>query len=117
MEALLTVNGVAFPDPVGYKVDVEPLGEWARNANGDLVGDLVAYKVKLNLSWGVLDGTKFSLLLNSNVPFFATVRYWEPRTNGFETKQFYASPQSGEIALRDSHGILWKNVAFNLVER
>lgn len=117
MEALITVNGVEYPDPDSYKPSIEPLGEWERNANGDLVGDLIAYKIKLTLSWGMLDGEKFQMLLNSQDPFFATVRYWDPRVNGYDTREFYASPQSGELALRTESKTFWKGVAFNLVER
>ena len=117
MEALITVNGVAYPDPDSYKPSIEPLGEWERNANGDLVGDLIAYKAKLTMTWGVLDGEKFMLLLNAKNPFFVTVRYFDPRVNGYSTGEFYASPKSGELALRTPTQTFWKGVAFNLVER
>lgn len=117
MDALITVNGLAFPDPVEYKPDVEPLGSWERNANGNLVGDLVAYKAKLNLKWGILDGTQFSLLLSAVAPFFITVRYFDPRVNGYTTGEFYASSRSGTMVYRDETTTKWKDVAFNLIER
>lgn len=118
MEPLITVNGIAFPAPISYKPDIEPLGSWERNANGQLVGDLIAFKTKLNLSWGLLDGAQYSLLLAAVHPFFVTVKYLDPRTNSYTTGEFYASPRSGTLALRDESGTnWWKDVAFNLIER
>lgn len=117
--ALITVNGVDFPDPDMYKPDLEPLGQWERNANGDLVGDLVAYKRKLNLTWGMLPGNLYQTLLSAVRPFFVTVRFYDPSAGGFATGTFYASPRSGELALiDDSDGTYWwRGVAFNLIER
>lgn len=118
MEALITVNGIPYPDPVSYKPDLEPLGTWERNANGLLVGDLIGYKVKLNLGWGMLSGELYSTLLAAVNPFFVAVRYLDPRTNGYSVGEFYASPRSGTLALRDEAGVnWWKDVAFNLIER
>lgn len=117
MEALITVNGLPYPDPDSYKPSIEALGEWERNANGKLVGDLIAYKAKLNLSWGMLDGEKFQTLIQAQKPFFVTVRYFDPRVNGYSTGEFYASAQSGEMALRTPTETWWKGVAFNLIER
>ena len=117
MEALITINGVAYPDPDSYKPSIEPLGEWERNANGVLVGDLIAYKTKLTLSWGMLSGQQFQRLLNAQKPFFVTVKYFDPRENGYTTGEFYASPQSGELAMRTKTETWWKGVAFNLIER
>ena len=117
MEALIMINGVEYPDPISYKPSIEPLGEWERNANGTLVGDLIAYKMKLQLSWGMLEGEKFQALLQAQNPFFVTVTYWDPRVNGYNTGEFYASPQSGELALRTGTKTFWKGVAFNLIER
>jgi hypothetical protein len=118
MDALITVNGQAYPDPVDYKPDTEPLGVWERNANGDLVGDLVAYKTKLNLNWGMLTGQQLQTLLGAVAPFFVAVQYLDPRTNGFSTGEFYASARSATLALRDDSGVnWWKDVSFNLIER
>lgn len=118
MDPLITVNGLAYPDPITYKPSMEPLGQWERNANGILVGDLVAYKIKLNITWGVLNGSQYQTLLAAVHPFFVTVQYLDPRTNGYSTGEFYASPRSGSLALRDEAGInWWQDVAFNLIER
>lgn len=116
--ALITINGVEYPDPVTYKPGIEPLGVWARNADGYLVGDLVAFKTKLELSWGILRGDQYSTLLNGVLPFFVDVTYWDPRVNDFATSEFYASPRTGLLALVDDSGVYWwKDVSFNLVER
>lgn len=117
MEALITINGVPYPDPDSYKPGIEPLGEWERNANGVLVGDLIGYKMKLTLTWGMLDGEKFQQLLAAQNPFFVTVRYFDPRVNGYSEGEFYASPRSGDMALRTPTQTWWKGVAFNLIER
>lgn len=117
-EPVLQVNGVVFTGLTAYKVDVEPLGNWERNANGILVGDLIAYKAKLNLSFGVLQGQHYQMLLGAMHPFFVSVKYWDPRAAGYATGEFYASARSGTLALVDTDGTRWwKDVAFNLIER
>lgn len=117
MKALITIDGIEYPDPDSYKPSIEPLGEWERNANGKLVGDLIGYKAKLTLTWGMLDGEKFQALLNAQNPFFVTVKYFDPRVNDYTTGEFYASPRSGEMALRTETQTWWRGVAFNLIER
>lgn len=118
MQPLITVNGVPFPEPVTYAPQLEALGSWERNANGELVGDLVGYKMKLKVTWGLLEGNKFRLLLSAVDPFFVTVQYLDPRTGGMGTGQFYAGSRSGRLALRDKNGVnYWADAAFNLIER
>ena len=115
----LIVNGIDYtPDLVGYTVNIEPIGQWERNAYGRLVGDLIAYKSKLSLSWGILKADKFSLLLNSLAPFFVTVQYDDPKSNAVATSDFYASPRTGSLAFIDTEGVnWWRDVSFNLIER
>jgi len=118
MDALITVNGTAFPDPVQYDPSVEPIGNWDRNAKGYLVGDLVGYKAKLTLAWEFLTGVQFKMLINAVAPFFVTVKYWDAAEDGYSIKQFYASARSGKLALRRPDGsTVWKGCAFNLIER
>lgn len=117
MEALITVNGIVFPDPVNYQPEIESLGSWERNALGDLVGDLVAYKAKLNFTWNMLTNVQYQLLLSAVNPFFITVKYFDPRNSGFTTGTFYAGPRGATLAMRKNGEVWWKDVSFNLIER
>ncbi len=117
MEPIIRINGTPFPNPSDYKVDIEPLGNFERNANGMMVGDLIAVKTKLGCSWAMLEGEYYALLINAVDPFFVKVTYLTP-SGGYETKEMYSSPQSGQLALRTGNGeYWWKSVTCNLIER
>lgn len=41
---ILKIDGKTIDNVTGYKIDIEPIGDWERNAEGKLVGDLLGYK-------------------------------------------------------------------------
>ncbi|MDR2649135.1 MAG: hypothetical protein LBB94_05385 [Clostridiales bacterium] len=114
---VLKIDGAEYPQPDAYKVDVEPVGRWERNSEGMLVGDFVAYKTKLFATWGVLSGEQLSAILGGVDTFWLTIEYLDPRTNGYSTGTFYASPRSSPLIFQKNGKTYWKDVSFNLIEQ
>jgi len=113
--AMITINGVALPGLSTYKVDTEPIGSFERNANGKMVGDLVAIKTKLNCTWDALEGRYVDILRSAVAPFYVTVTYLD--IGGmYSTKNMYTSPMSASLAFVRGGITIWKGVTANLIE-
>ncbi len=113
--AMVTINGVELPGMREYKIDIEPLGSFERNANGKLVGDLIDIKTKISCSWEILEGKYVDMLMKAVKPFFIKVKYLDI-DGSYKTKDMYTSPQSASLALMRNNKMWWKSVSINLIE-
>jgi len=113
----LYIDGRRMPPPDAFGIGFEPLGAFERNANGNLVGDLVAVKATLTVSWKMMDDASFKLILGNTKPFFVSVDYYDPEVGGRVTKVMFARPTGGKVALDASGGLWWRDVGCVFVER
>lgn len=112
---LLKINGQIVPNLVAYKVGYNKLWQDAdRNMNGDVRATLIGIFPKLELEiGGYLTGEsvqELSHLLDQ--PYFS-VSYFDPKTGGEITAQYYASDYTIEI--REKNRELYKPFTVNLV--
>lgn len=77
MAALLTCNGVALPAPVSVSVSDEIIwsSQTGRTAAGTMVGDVIAEKKNISISWGILTSSEYALIKNSLVAGFIPVSF------------------------------------------
>lgn len=115
--SILKINGIELPDPTDYKVDVEPVGHFERNANGYLVGDLIGVKTKISCAWAMLSDVYFEEILAAAAPYFVNVTYLDPQINGLVTKEMILSPQSASLAVCRAEEKWWANVSVAFTER
>lgn len=109
MEALVTVAGVALPEPSEYSANTSTLVDSARNVSGYVVGAVVRSDVaKVELKWRYLTARQWadilSLFTNN---FYNSVRFFNQATADYTTRQMYVSdrsagmwrrhPESGEV--------------------
>ena len=113
----ITINGVAMPSPDSYSLEYKPIGSFQRNANGNLVGDLVAVKAAIAVGWRMLDDTEFKRILTHMKPFFANVEYYDPQHGARQTRLMHTMPGSGKVALDGTGQLWWKDVSCVFVER
>ena len=113
--AMITINGVELPGLSTYKVDTEPIGSFERNANGRMVGDLVAIKTKLNCTWNVLEDRYVDILRSAAMPFYVSVTYLDI-DGAYSTKDMYTSPMSASLAFVRGGVAWWQSVTVNLIE-
>lgn len=75
--AYLTINGQAMPCPVQLAVGEEII--WSANTgrtdSGKMVGDVVAEKTTLNITWGILTETEYAKIKNNIKPGFFSVTF------------------------------------------
>jgi hypothetical protein len=126
----IMIDGSPLPAPDSYGVGRETVGEFARNAAGNMVGDLVAVKDVVTAGWRMMGGEDYSRLVRGAKPVFAEVEYFDPAaaptsgapTSGLPTSGglkrtiMHVRPRGGRIALTVG-GLWWKDVSCEFVER
>ena len=117
MSALVTIGSDRFPDPDEYIVDRENVGNFERNANGRMIGDLIAQKTKISCSWGLLENGLYQQLVKAAAPFFVSVTYYDPESNGYHTKDMVLSLKGGRLALKTGDQLYWSGASVQMTER
>lgn len=119
--AELRINGVSVKTPqkfqVGYQtIDADSSG---RNANGEMVRDIIAQKVKLEIEWGPLDDATASALLKAIKSVFFSVSYPDAETGSQQTKTFYSGDRTlPSYSWNDKFSaIKWQSFSANFIEK
>ena len=117
--ALLSINGVAQKTPSKMTVAISDIdGESTRNANGYLLRDRIANKIKLTLEFPPLTQTELTTLLNAVSAVFFNVTYHDPIL-GMTTKEMYVGDRTMPM-YRYGNGttdLLWEGLSMNFIER
>jgi len=115
--ALMVIDGVEFPQPTEFSVEVEPIGRFERNANGNMVGDLIGTKMNLGCEWVLIEDEYFRKILNAVKPHFVKVRFLDPHTGQDVEKEMFLSPRNGSLAFEENGRKWWRNVKVAFLER
>lgn len=109
MTALVTVAGVALPEPSSYSANTSTIVDSARNVSGYVIGSVVRHDVaKVELSWRYLTAQQWadilSLFTNN---FYNDVTFFNQATAGYTTRRMYVGdrkagmwrrhPETGEV--------------------
>ena len=109
MKALVTVAGVALPEPSEYSANTSTLVDSARNVSGYVIGSVIRADVaKVELKWRYLTAQQWasvlSLFTNS---FYNSVTFFNQATADYTTRQMYVGdrqagmwrrhPETGEV--------------------
>lgn len=109
MTALVTVAGVALPEPSEYSANTSTLVDSARNVSGYVIGSVIRNDVaKVELKWRYLTAQQWasvlSLFTNS---FYNDVRFFNQATAEYTTRRMYVGdrkagmwrrhPETGEV--------------------
>ena len=109
MEALVTVAGVALPEPSEYSANTSTLVDSARNVSGYVVGAVVRSDVaKVELKWRYLTARQWADILSLfSDNFYNQVRFFNQSTADYTTRQMYVgdrkagmwrrNPATGEV--------------------
>lgn len=120
---ILTINGYHPPAPTegGIKIGVEPIwsSNTGRSASGLMLGDIIAVKTTLDITWKKMTQAQVSQLDNAihniNTPFFDVSYYNQDGDN--ITKTFYASPNSYNQKKYTENGIMFSDISIKLIEQ
>jgi len=116
MSVKVAIDGILMVAPDVYSVGSERIGEFERNANGRLVGDLVAVKAVVSCSWKMLSGADYARLINGGKAVFAQVDYFDVGLQAMVQREMYVKVGVGRLALVDEE-LWWKDVGCDFVER
>lgn len=112
------VNGVTIKNPSSFKIERYNVSTMERLSNADMVGDLVAKKLKFYFTYEVLSAQDFDNILQAiwdSPGLFFPLEYEE---NGVSKRAtVYVGSIPSELHYMSSKNTVWKNVTFNLIER
>lgn len=116
--ANFTVNGREIKNPSTFKIERYNVTNMERLANADMVGDLIAKKIKLYYTYDAITASELDNILEA---------IWETDDLFFEVTYMYQGEQRSatcyvgsipsELHSAKSKEWVWKNVTFNLIER
>lgn len=121
MQALVTVDGFAFPEPSAYSATTATIVDSGRNVNGRVVGAVVRHDVaKIEISWKYLTAAQWSSVLKCFASkFYCNVTFYNQTTASYDTRQMYVSDRSAGMWRRDPHTgdvMGWTSPSLSLVE-
>lgn len=89
----IKIGGVEMPPLKELTITREPI--WSKNtgrsANGTMIGDIVAYKTTLKITFVPLSDSQAAVLAAATRPAFFNVKYHDPEDNAERTSRMYAS--------------------------
>lgn len=102
MEALVTVNGVALPEPSTYDATTATIVDSGRNVQGEMIGAVIRSDVaKIEISWRYLTAKQWASVIgpfNSN--FMCSVRFFNQSTAAYTTRTMYVSDRTAAMFRR-----------------
>lgn len=123
--ALVTVAGVALPEPSEYKGNTSTLVDSARNVDGVMIGSVIRDDVaKVELKWRYLTVQQWAMInklfkQSAGGAFINSVRFFDQSAGTYITRQMYCSDRSAGLWRRDPQtGAVmgWTECAVNLIE-
>ena len=112
----ISIDGALMPVPDNYSVGREVVGEFARNAAGNMIGDLVAVKDVITAGWRMIGGEDYGRLVRGAQPIFVMVEYFDSAAGALKTSVMHVRPRGGRI-VQVAGGFWWKDVSCEFVER
>ena len=106
--------------PKELTVSIQTLdsGSSGRNANGDMVRDIIGRKTKLEAKWGPLNTSEVSLILRLINSSSFSIRYLDPQEGGMITKNFYCGDRSVPVYSWNPklEKMMWQGLSVPLIE-
>ena len=121
MTALVTVDGLALPEPSEYSGTTSTIVDSARNVSGYVIGSVVRSDVaKVELKWRYLTKEQWADILSMFTNnFYNNVTFFNQSTGDYSTRQMYVSDRKAGVWRR--HPVTgeimgWTNCSMSLVE-
>lgn len=120
MSGTLIINGVEVKPPQSFSVGLQTIDSdtSGRNANGKMIRDIIARKVKLECKWGPLNDAESSTILNAVRGDFFSINYPDPEMGGQAIKRFYVGDRTAPAySWNDKFkSAKWEGLSMNFVE-
>ena len=112
------VNGVKIKNPSSFKVERYNVTTMERLSNADMVGDLIAKKLKFYFTYDAISAEDFNTILSAiwdSPGLFFTLDYPDGGTQKHAT--VYVGSIPSDLHYMSNANVVWKNVTFNLIQR
>jgi hypothetical protein len=113
---MIKINNVTIPTPSVYAVSVMDISRADRNANGEMILEIITTKRKIEMTWLYLSQSDLSALLGKISSGFFTVEYVDPE-DGVKTGTFYVGDRKAGAIDYQNGAIRWKDVGFNFIQK
>lgn len=116
--AVLKCGTVELPAPVSISIDDEIIwsASTGRTTNGTMMGDVVAQKKTLQISWGILNETEYLLIKNNLVAGFFPITFHDDGDD--LTITTYRGTLSKEQIGTLSDGVFWyRSAKCNIIQQ
>lgn len=102
MEALVTVNGKAFPEPSTYDATTATIVDSGRNVAGEVIGTVIRSDVaKIEISWRYLTARQWADVIGPfATDFMCSVRFFNQATASYTTRTMYVSDRTASMFRR-----------------
>lgn len=112
------VNGLRIKNPTTFKVERYNVTTMERLSNADMVGDLIAKKLKFYFTYDAITAEEFDNILDAvynGDSLFFPLEYQDRGTA--KRAMVYVGSIPSDLHHMSGQNIVWKNVSFNLIER
>lgn len=121
MSALITIGGIALPEPSRYFALTADIVDSGRNTEGYVIGSIVRQDVaKIEVGWRYLTVVQWAGVLSLfRTNFYNDVTFFCQTSGQFETRQMYISDRSAGMWRRHPKTLEimgWTECSLGLVE-
>lgn len=112
------INGTTIKNPSAFKIERYNVTNMVRLSNADMVGDLIAKKMKFYFTYDAITAEEFEAILSAiydSDQLFFTLQY--PDRSTLKQASVYVGSIPAELHNMSNRNTVWKNVTFNLIER
>lgn len=111
------VNGVTIKNPSTFKIERYNVTTMERLSNADMVGDLIAKKLKFYFTYNAITAEEFETILDAvyGDTIFFPLEYPDRGTTKRAT--VYVGSIPAELHHMSNKNAVWKNVTFNLIQK
>lgn len=119
---MITIGETTLPSPSSYKWSENDLSSDSsgRNLAGEMLKDLVAKKIKIELEWGPLTKNDASTVLTALASaVYLQVTYPDAKAGADVTKTMYVGDRDSDLLLyHNVNGVeYWTGIRANLIEK
>lgn len=118
--SVLQIGGVSVSDPSEMTWTLTDISSDSsgRNAQGDMLKDRIAQKVKLSCKWAYLSQANAAGLLGAvNANIFFSVTYPDPLQGATVTRTFYVGDRTAPLFAVQNGVPGWQNIAFDFIQK
>lgn len=116
---IASVGGITtLPAPAVYQWELEDIsgkGAGRTEANVKMNKMRLGQVCGITLAWNGVTTAQASAILQAFNPEYVNVKYLDPLSGGYKTREFYVGNRSAPLF--DARRGVWENVSFKIVQR